>query len=336
MAEQKNGCKKFGCFALLAGFLFMGLVFSSGILFLIYQGFSGEGAMSASSKFGTDDMPQMAEEWSTGSGEVKAVRIPLTGMIMLDDYSPFQTGNAVSALRSIRRATCDPNVAAILLEVNSGGGGITASDILYQALKTFKQADKKRVVITLMGDVAASGAYYIALASDAIIAHPTTMTGSIGVIMQSYNIQGLAEKIGIRDMTIKSGKNKDLLNPFRAENPEQIALLQTMIDEMYGRFISLVSENRKIPIGTVKPLADGRIFTAKQALEKKLIDGIGYYADAQSLMEQKLGAAVRVYRYKESYSFSDLFFHSGMMGLSGEIKQLLKKPESALLYQVDL
>ena len=140
--------------------------------------------------------------------------------------------SASAALRAIKRATHDPDVEGILLEVDSGGGGITASDILYESLQEFRDADTDRVVVAIFGDVAASGAYYISLAADHIIAHPTTITGSIGVLMQSINARQLGEKIGVHDVTIKSGKNKDILNPLQDLTEEQRALLQGIVDDL--------------------------------------------------------------------------------------------------------
>ena len=135
---------------------------------------------------GVDEYPDLTEIWSAGHGDVKVVRIPLRGTIFLGDdgsWSRGSTDGANTALRSIRRATLDPEIMGILLEIDSGGGGITASDILYNAILRFKQADTNRIVVAHMGDIAASGAYYISLAADRILAHPTTITGSIGVIL---------------------------------------------------------------------------------------------------------------------------------------------------------
>lgn len=254
----------------------------------------------------------MVETWSFGSGDVKVIRIPVVGMIMLGEDS-WYAGNANTVLRSIRRATHDPEVEGLILEINSGGGGITDSDVIYKALKDFKAAQEGRVVVSAMGDLAASGAYYIALASDYILAHPTTLTGSIGVIMQSYNLKELAQKLGVQDVTIKSGANKDLLNPFQDVKPEQKELLQKVISSMHDRFVTLVAENRKLPKETVRPLADGRVFLADEALRHKLIDGIGYNEDAQRKIAELLDTdAVKVFRYDEQVTLMDLFARPGI------------------------
>ncbi|HAS84181.1 MAG TPA: signal peptide peptidase SppA [Verrucomicrobia bacterium] len=211
------------------------------------------------------------------------------------------------ALQAIRRATYDPEVRAIIMEIDSGGGGITASDILYNAMLNFRAADTTRQVITLCGDMAASGAYYIALASDHIIAHPTTVTGSIGVIIQGLNFRELAQRHGVADMTFKSGANKDLLNPLGESSAAQQAIVQNVVDDMHKRFVSLVATRRKIPETALVPLTDGRIFTASHALELELIDEIGYWEDAVNRTATLLGVPdICVYRYDESVSLMSL------------------------------
>lgn len=274
---------------------------------------------------GEDEAPEMVETWSSGHGDVKVVRVPVTGMIMLGESS-WYVGNANSVLRSIRRATHDSEVEGLILEINSGGGGITDSDIIYKALLDFKAAQEGRVIVSIMGDVAASGAYYIALASDHILAHPTSLTGSIGVIMQSYNFKELAAKLGIQDVTIKSGANKDMLNPFQDVKPEQKEMLQKVISAMHERFVTLVAENRKLPKETVAPLADGRVFLADEAVRNKLIDGIGYNEDAQvkiaELLETK---GVKVYRYDEQVTLMDLFSSRPGIGMSFDLNRFVRE-----------
>ncbi|MBP5226049.1 MAG: signal peptide peptidase SppA [Kiritimatiellae bacterium] len=337
---KRKGCG-FGCAALIAAVLCIVGFFCLIILMGIGSLMKGKSRFlwdseNASAQFGKDEMPEMKEIWSSGNGDVKVVRIPLTGMILLNNDSPFHTGTADQTLRAIRRATHDKDVKGLLLEIDSGGGGVTASDILYQAVKTFKAEEEGRFVVAIMGDVAASGAYYVALAADRILAHPTTITGSIGVIMQSYNVKALAEKLGVSDVTLKSGKNKDLLNMFQDVNEEQKAIVQKVIDASYDRFVSLVVENRNIPKEKVLPLADGRIFSAVDAVEKQLIDGIGYFDDARRALAKLLKEEdVEVYRYEEEASLMDLLSGSGI-GFSSNIHQLLQDQEPRLMYRMDL
>jgi len=336
---RRQGCR-FGCLGVLAAvFVTLGVVVVA--LILLGRSVIESGGIDmashggASGELGEDEMPELSEVWSSGSGEAKVVRIPIRGMIMLDSGS-WDMGNSDSALRAIRRARHDSSVQGIILDVDSGGGGITASDILYHELLAFKEEQDGRVIVTLMGDVAASGAYYLALASDTILAHPTTITGSIGVIMQSYNVRELAQKLGVTDVTIKSGANKDMLNPMREVSPEQLALFQKLIDGMYERFIGLVAENRGLPIEQVRVLADGRVFMAQEALDAKLIDAIGYWEDAEAAAAELLDEeAVKVVRYEEEQSIFDLLRgRRGIFGLKGAVSGLLDGQEPRMMYRL--
>lgn len=310
MAENKTR-KRHGCLwasiflmLLLAG---CGALVVTGLLALKH---SGEYTAWRQGK-GADECPALNEVWAEGSGHTKVVRIPLRGMIMLgaeDGFFGAQAGSADLALRAIQRATFDEEVKAIIMDIDSGGGGITASDILYKALTDFRDAQNGRVVVALFNDVAASGAYYIALAADHIVAHPTTITGSIGVLVQSLSMKELAQKIGVKDVTIKSGENKDILNPFNDISPEQRRMMQGIVDELYGRFVKLVAENREIPEDKVRSFADGSIYTAKSAIELGLVDEIGYWSDALVSTKELLKVDdLRVYRYEEEISLSSLF-----------------------------
>ena len=288
---------------------------------------------------GEDVAPFMTETWSAGNGDVKVVRIPVEGIIMLGE-GRWRGGQTDTVLRSIRRATHDEEVKGLILEINSGGGGITDSDIIYRALLRFKEADEDRVIVSIFGDTAASGAYYIALASDHILAHPTTITGSIGVVMQTYNFKELAQKIGISDVTITSGENKDMLNPFKDVSPEQQEMLKGIVTVMHGRFTSLVTQHRNLPMDVVAPLADGRIFGAEEALRHKLIDGIGYAEDAQLKIAELLGAeegGVKIFRYGEQVTLMDLLSRPGF-GFQSEMLRLLRNEQDGprLMYKWSL
>jgi protease-4 len=259
---------------------------------------------------GQDDVPPLDEIWSTGQGSNKVIRIPLNGLIMLNQSETgIFSGPSSTALakKAIQRATSDPAVKAIIMEIDSGGGGVTASDILYHALINFKKTDPNRRVVTIGGDLLASGAYYIALASDRIIARPTTTVGSIGVIIQSLNVRELAARYGVKDVTYKSGENKDLMNPLGTVSDQEREILQTVVDELHARFVSLVAKHRAIPDTELRPLTDGRVFSAEQAQAFGLIDDIGYWETALKQTRNLLGVdAIIVYRYEEEFSFSSL------------------------------
>jgi protease-4 len=319
----------------------LGLTVVAALVWLVLNanddGLSGmTGWRTDRSGWGVDECPNLVEVWSSGTGEVKVARILVRGLILLDTPGLFSEGGSASAaLRAIKRATVDPDVRGIILDVDSGGGGITASDILYQALLDFKRKGEGRVVVAQFGDVAASGAYYIALAADKIVAHPTTLTGSIGVIMQSYNIRDLAAKLGITDVTIKSGANKDLLNPFGELTNEQRAMLQGVVDALQDRFVALTAERRNLDESVVRAIADGRVFLAAEALKHGLIDQVGYAEDvdllAASLLETN---AVRVIRYEEPTGLFDLFLRRPGTGFNLQnLQNLIEGGGPRLMYK---
>jgi protease-4 len=196
---------------------------------------------------------------------------------------------------------------AILLEVDSPGGDLTSCDEIYKTLEDFKRSMDGRKIIVFIRSMAASGGYYVSAPADWIIAEPTAILGSIGVIMQTLNWKGLSDRIGLTDVTIKSGTNKDLLNPFRDVSPEQVAQLQVMIDSMYQQFFAIVQTNRGIDAESLKAIADGRIFSADVALKNRLIDQIGYWEDAVAKASELLGeASLRIVRYERRPEFFEL------------------------------
>lgn len=300
--------------------LFVSLLFNLG---LMSSRVSRPSAL-LSRRGGEDDFPQLNEKWSAGHGDVKVVRIALTGPIMRREQGGlFSPG--IDKIRSlehqIRAATNDRHVRAILMEIDSPGGGITASDELYEALLRFKRSRSDRTVVTHIRDMAASGGYYVAAASDYIMAEPTSVVGSIGVIMQTLNWEELSQKIGVRDTTIKSGENKDLLNPFHAPSEEQVGLLQEMIDSMYNRFVQIVHDSRQIPMEDLKEIADGRIFDAQTARRHNLVDEIGYWDDAVARVAELLGeTSVKVIRFERTTDFFSLFTQTGS---PGDLRQFL-------------
>jgi protease-4 len=179
----------------------------------------------------------------------------------------------------LARSSEDDQIKAILLRIDSPGGAVVPSQEIYDAVRKIKTTSKKKVV-TSMGTVAASGGYYIAAASDYIMANPGTLTGSMGVIMEMANFEGLLQKVGVESVTIKSGANKDAGSPFRKMTAEERLLFQTVLDDVHDQFMTAVSEGRSISMEKVKPLADGRIFTGRQAQKEGLVDGLGNMEDA--------------------------------------------------------
>ena len=324
-----------GCFWAIIAMVALMVIIGAVILLLSFVVGRDRGFSLASHDMGADEFPDMQEVWSYGGGETKVVRIPLRGFIQLQEDRDFFGSVASSsqlALMSIRRATHDHGVMAIIMDIDSGGGGITASDIIYKALVDFKRVKPGRMVVAMYGDVAASGAYYVSLASDYIIAHPTTITGSIGVLMQTLNLRVLGEKIGVSDVTIKSGRNKDLMNPLREVSEEQREMLQEIVDELHGRFVDLIVEHRDLPAAQVRKIADGRILTATDAEDLGLIDEIGYWDDALKRTSELLNVEdIRVIRYEQEFSLSSFLMSRSILSPASELMRWTSRPR--LLYR---
>lgn len=189
--------------------------------------------------------------------------------------------NPVSLFKEkLDRAAKDDDVRAVVLRINSPGGGVTASDLMHAELRRFREKTGKPVVAVMM-DVAASGGYYLACAADRILAQPTTVTGSIGVIMILPNFTGTMAKLGIGTNVIKSGPMKDAGSPLRLMQPEEREIFQRIIDQMYARFLEVVRAGRPgLSEARIRELADGRVYLGPEALELGLIDGLGSIEDA--------------------------------------------------------
>ena len=186
---------------------------------------------------------------------------------------------STDVVRQIKKYADDNSIKAIVLRINSPGGSVAPSQEIYsELLKIRKNSNKK--VITSMGNISASGGYYIACASDKIVANPGTLTGSIGVIMAFSNMEELMGKIGLKSEVIKSGKYKDIGSPVRKFTEDDRRLLQDLIDDVHDQFVNVVAKGRNLDIQRVKELSDGRIFTGRQALQEGLVDKLGSLEDA--------------------------------------------------------
>lgn len=208
----------------------------------------------------------------------------------------------------------DPMVRAIVVRIDSPGGGVAPSQEIYNAVKRVRKENNKTVVAS-MGTVAASGGYYIAVATDRILANPGTLTGSIGVIMQMANFQDLLEKIGVKNVVVKSGKFKDIGSPFRPMQEEDRRLLQSVMDDVHRQFIDAVADGRSLDSAEVERLADGRVFTGQQAKSFLLVDELGDLQDAIRLAGELGGiqGEPRVIEPEKPFTFRD-FLASKFLG----------------------
>jgi protease-4 len=215
--------------------------------------------------------------------------------------------DAQQTISELKRYGENPLVKAIVVRIDSPGGGVVPSQEIHDAVKRIRDKQNK-LVIASMGTVAASGGYYIAAASDRIVANPGTLTGSIGVIMELANVEGLMKKIGVESVVIKSGDHKDLGSPFRAMNAEDRRILQNVMDDVHSQFIEAVATGRSLEIKDVRMLADGRIFTGRQAKAAKLVDEIGDLNDAIKLAADMAGieGEPRVVEPRKRFSVREL------------------------------
>jgi protease-4 len=222
------------------------------------------------------------EEYVTGNeyaiGKGKVAVIDLSGVISYSIRGDIGDSMVDDILEKIRQAGEDSTVKAVVIRVDSPGGEVTASDVIYHHISLLRA---KKPVVIYMNTLAASGAFYAAMGGNYIIANELTITGSIGVIMQSVNFEGLAQKLGFTLVTFKSGALKDLLNPVRPVSPEEQALVQDLINETYAKFVGIVAKERDLDVTMLRTtIADGRILSGKQALAARLIDANGYIESA--------------------------------------------------------
>ncbi len=269
-------------------------------------------------------------------GDPKVAVIPVKGLLAPGSSLLMASDPALVFKAMLEQAKDDAKVRAVILAVDSGGGGITTCDVMHKALQDF-QAESHLPVVVLMEDVAASGAYYVACAADYIIAHPTTITGSIGVMMPLLDAGDLMQKIGLTDRTVKSGEFKTMGSPFTQRTPEEWKrekeILDGLVMQMYERFVEVVAEGRGLEPDAVRAVADGRIYTGQQALENGLIDAIGYQEDAVDKAKELAGIArAHVVRYTRALSLREMLLartegHGLALGLEGRLPaHMLSRP----------
>lgn len=294
---------------LLAGSVFFNVVMAVG------SGVSAMGDLSKMEGMGRGvKVPSKFEETQVEAGKTGAsdriVRIDLEGIITSGGVTEGMFSQGMPMVdkikRSLDQAVKDPKVKAIVLRVNSPGGEVTASDIMYAAVKS---AAKVKPVVVYMDSVAASGGYYISCGATKIVATETTLTASIGVIMESLSYHGLFDKVGLGMNTFTSGPLKDTLNGARPMRPEEKEYIQGLVNGMYDRFLTVVADGRKLSKEDLRHgVADGRVVSGNEALQKKLVDQIGYIEDAYKLARE-LGKSpdAMVVKYSRNFGLFDLF-----------------------------
>ena len=252
------------------------------------------------------EAPEPLREFTLEGGSMdKILLIPVSGLISdmpkkgFVRTSPSLVEQVVS---QINKAEKDKQIKVVLFQINSPGGTITASDLLYHEILSFKERTGTKIVISMM-DLATSGSYYMSLPADMIMAHPTTVTGSVGVIFLQPKVSGLMEKVGLGVDVTKFGKNKDMGSPFRSSSEEEQILMQKAVNDFGERFIRLVQKHRKPGQQALAEISTARVFLADEALKLGLIDKIGYVSDAvkesKKLARIPDDARVVVYRRTE-------------------------------------
>jgi protease-4 len=241
----------------------------------------------------------------------KIVLLDVDGLIMnARTGGLFSTGeNPVTLfVEKLDKAQADPNVKAVVVRINSPGGGVTASDIMYERLVRFRAAKHVPVVVSIE-DVGASGGYFLACGADEIYAMPTSITGSIGVIVQLFSFSGTMAKLGIDARAITSGRFKDIASPFKALDKEDQVLLQEIVNGYYEQFLTAVGKGRpKLSAAKIRELADGRVYTGPQALANGLVDRLGFVEDAVAQAKKLSGTQrmkVVMYNRPASYRATD-------------------------------
>ncbi|MGH7232812.1 MAG: signal peptide peptidase SppA [Nitrospiraceae bacterium] len=248
----------------------------------------------------------LEEKRLSGTGTEKVLLMEMSGLISSQEGGGLvDRPNMVAQIKEeLTRAAEDADLKALVVRINSPGGTVTASDIIHHELRAFRQKRRIPVIASIM-DVGASGGYYVAVAADKIVVHPSSVTGSLGVIMMTMNARGLLEKIGLEANTVTSGPKKDMGSPFRAMTDEERAIFQGLIMSFYERFLTVIREGRlNLSADEVRKLADGRVYTGEQASALGLVDHVGYLDDAIELAKREAGlrdAKVVTYRRPGEY-----------------------------------
>ena len=330
MADRKIGCLTIFLFVALCGSVFVNLF----LAMAAFRGFASTGGMRVE-----EPLPRFREivvERGTRLVQDRIALITLRGLISSSIPGNVSDSMVEDLRLALQQARDDSRVKAIVLEIDSPGGEVTAADQIYNAVT---KARARKPVVIYMDSLAASGGYYIACGGKYLMANETTITGSIGVIIQTLNYEQLFNKVGLASVVFKSGKFKDILNGARPMTPEERELIQRFVMETYDKFLGIVSKERNLPADQLRNnIADGRILSGKEALNAKLIDGVGQIEDAYAKAKQ-LGNAPQatIVKYGPPFSLSRLFRAFGEFDGKSKIelqlpKQLVPQLESGRAY----
>ena len=315
---KRSGCAGRGCLiGALAALLVLGvsgaaLLFVIGLLGILSEKI-GDFESSETSAFKYASGRNFKEIYVEGFDSIhtqnKIAVINVNGVIVSEDGGSYYDTAVSSYIRAqLRRAASDAAVKAVIINLNTPGGEVTASDEIYEEILNVRT---RKPVVAMMNSIAASGGDYIAAACRPIIANKLTLTGSIGVIIATYNYHKLFEKIGLQSEVYTSGPMKDMLNGGRARTPQEIEVIRKLVNNTYDVFVNIVAKSRNIPPEKIKSsiIGDGRVFDGGQALQLGLVDKLGYFKDAVAAAAgmAKISGSYTVIQYEESFSFSRLF-----------------------------
>lgn len=255
-------------------------------------------------------------------GGAKVAVVEVEGVIGADSGRGLDTDGIIRVLGEYRD---DPGVRAVVLRINSPGGVVAPTQEIFNAVRRLREA--KKPVVASLGSVAASGGYYVAVAADRIYASPGTLTGSIGVVMQLANLEGLLKKVGVEYVVVKAGAYKDVGNIARAMTPEERRILQALLDDVYDQFVTAVAEGRGLDPQVVRGFAEGRIYSGRQAQGLKMVDELGGLEEAIEAAAKMAGlpAKPRVIYPRRRFSLRGLL--SNEMGL-GPVSRVLPSLET--------
>src|SRR4029078_3834689 len=318
MANRKLGCLSIFLFVALCASMFLNFI----LALTAFRRFSGE---SREEEPPPSFRETIVQRGTRGSSD-KIALIVMRGFI-----SSSLSGNVGDSMvddmrMALQQARDDEHVRAVVLEIDSPGGEVTASDVIYNWVVRTRA---KKPVVVYMDSLAASGGYYVACGGKYLMANDTTITGSIGVIVQTLNYEQFFNKVGLASVVFKSGKFKDMLNGARPMTPEEREFVQNFVMKTYDKFLGIVAKERNLPAdGLRNSIADGRIFSGKEALENKLIDGVCQIEDAYAKAKQLSGAPEAVVvRYAAPFSLGRFF---RALGETNQSKLQIELPKQFL------